>query len=61
MFLNNNTYLNVGLCLPVLGVVDGGLQLQQSSMNSVNEIEPATISILPFWTFFRDFLSRAVI
>jgi hypothetical protein len=40
--------------MPVQGGVDGSLQLTISSMNRLNETEPATFSILTCWAFFRD-------
>jgi hypothetical protein len=42
------------LLKPVLGGVDGNLQFPVSSMNRLNQTEPATFSILLCWTFFRD-------
>jgi hypothetical protein len=42
------------LLKPVLGGMDGSLHLTVPSMNRLNQTEPATFSILPCWTFFRD-------
>jgi hypothetical protein len=39
---------------PVLGGVDDSLQFTVPSMNMLNQVEPATFSILLFFTFFRD-------
>jgi hypothetical protein len=36
------------------GGVDGSLHWTVPSINRPNETEPATLLILPFWTFFRD-------
>jgi hypothetical protein len=40
--------------MPVLGGVDGSLHLTVPSMNRLNQTEPATFSIMPFWAFLRD-------
>jgi hypothetical protein len=40
---------------PVLGGVDGSLHFTVSSMNRLNQTEPATVSILSFWAFFGEF------
>jgi hypothetical protein len=42
------------LLKPVLGGVDGNMHLTVPSMNRLNQTEPATFSILPFWAFFGD-------
>jgi hypothetical protein len=42
------------LLKPLLWGVDGSLHLTVPSMNRLNQTEPATFSVLPCWTFFRD-------
>jgi hypothetical protein len=42
------------LLKPVLGGVDGSLNLTVQFMNRLNQTEPATFSILACWGFFRD-------
>jgi hypothetical protein len=58
MFLNSKFYYFMLKCWIllklVLGGVDGNLHFPVPSMNMLNQTEPATLSILPFWAFFRD-------
>jgi hypothetical protein len=41
------------LLKPVLGGVDGSFYFPVLSINRINQTEPTTFSILPFWAFFR--------
>jgi hypothetical protein len=43
------------LLKPVLRGVDSSLHFTVPSMNRLSQTEPATFTILSFWTFFRDF------
>jgi hypothetical protein len=61
IFINSNfqsLYIFVFKCCilvkPVVGGVDGSLQLPLRSMNRLNQTEPATFSILTWWAFFRN-------
>jgi hypothetical protein len=38
----------------VLGGVNGGLHLQEPSVNRLYQTEPATFPVLLFWMFLRD-------
>jgi hypothetical protein len=40
------------LLKPVLGAVDGKLHFQVTSISRLNQAEPATFSVLLFWTIF---------
>jgi hypothetical protein len=39
----------------MVGGVDGSLHLPVPFVNRLDKAEPATVSILPFWTFFISY------
>jgi hypothetical protein len=53
VFYIGNNWIFISTFIVLVGV-DGNLHFPVPTMNRLNQTEPATFSILPWWTFFRN-------